>query len=62
MEILRDLSVSKREKTEITLSDLRVDLREKERERETTLRYLMASLEIVKKRDGDTQGSECLKE
>ena len=34
MEILRDLSVSKREKTDITLSDLKVGLREKVRERQ----------------------------
>ena len=33
MEILRDLSVSKGKEPEITLSDLRVSLREKEKER-----------------------------
>ena len=47
MEILRDLSVSKSEEAEITVSNLRVSLREKERERE---------------RERETQGSECLRE
>ena len=62
-----------RENRVITLSNLRVSLREKERERlrdlnilkrkevDKTFSDLRVSLEIVGNRAGDTQGSECLK-